>query len=306
MAAAMTLMAKQRGDVRFVQTSMYYPVTDAARTPRPTTSSPRATTSPRKAMDWFWDAYIPDLAARARSPPRRNQATTEQLPACRRPSCWSTRPTRCATRAKPTPPSSAWPGSPVTTVRYDGMSNPPRRPSLSCAPRSAPAERGRRCSKDSPNTDCRRRSGVDLRAGRRERPAAVAAARLPADPPDVARGGAGCWRSGHGRRGGSARLRESFRPAPAPTTRRTRSARWPPTWSQAMAALGFERFAVAGHDRGGRVAYRMALDHPDGSARWRCSTSCRRARCGLARTRACAASTGTGRSSPSRRRCPSA
>jgi haloacetate dehalogenase len=28
-----------------------------------------------------------------------------------------------------------------------------------------------------------------------------------------------------------------------------------------MAELGFERFAVAGHDRGGRVAYRMALDH---------------------------------------------
>jgi len=32
---------------------------------------------------------------------------------------------------------------------------------------------------------------------------------------------------------------------------------------EAMAALGFERFAVAGHDRGGRVAHRMALDHPD-------------------------------------------
>ena len=32
---------------------------------------------------------------------------------------------------------------------------------------------------------------------------------------------------------------------------------------QAMAGLGFERFAVAGHDRGGRVAYRMALDHPE-------------------------------------------
>jgi haloacetate dehalogenase len=29
-----------------------------------------------------------------------------------------------------------------------------------------------------------------------------------------------------------------------------------------MAALGFDRFAVAGHDRGARVAYRMALDHP--------------------------------------------
>jgi haloacetate dehalogenase len=29
-----------------------------------------------------------------------------------------------------------------------------------------------------------------------------------------------------------------------------------------MAALGFGQFGVAGHDRGGRVAYRMALDHP--------------------------------------------
>jgi haloacetate dehalogenase len=30
----------------------------------------------------------------------------------------------------------------------------------------------------------------------------------------------------------------------------------------AMERLGFPRFSVAGHDRGGRVAYRMALDHP--------------------------------------------
>lgn len=30
-----------------------------------------------------------------------------------------------------------------------------------------------------------------------------------------------------------------------------------------MAQLGFLRFRVVGHDRGGRVAYRMALDHPD-------------------------------------------
>jgi haloacetate dehalogenase len=29
-----------------------------------------------------------------------------------------------------------------------------------------------------------------------------------------------------------------------------------------MARLGFERFALAGHDRGGRCAYRLALDHP--------------------------------------------
>lgn len=34
-----------------------------------------------------------------------------------------------------------------------------------------------------------------------------------------------------------------------------------------MERLGFPRFSVAGHDRGGRVAYRMALDHPDRIAR---------------------------------------
>jgi haloacetate dehalogenase len=32
---------------------------------------------------------------------------------------------------------------------------------------------------------------------------------------------------------------------------------------EVMRRLGFDRFAVAGHDRGGRCAYRMALDHPD-------------------------------------------
>ena len=30
-----------------------------------------------------------------------------------------------------------------------------------------------------------------------------------------------------------------------------------------MAVLGHDRFSVAGHDRGGRVGYRLALDHPE-------------------------------------------
>ncbi|HYG79737.1 MAG TPA: alpha/beta hydrolase [Pyrinomonadaceae bacterium] len=33
--------------------------------------------------------------------------------------------------------------------------------------------------------------------------------------------------------------------------------------AEAMSALGFERFAVAGHDRGARVAHRLALDYPE-------------------------------------------
>jgi haloacetate dehalogenase len=36
---------------------------------------------------------------------------------------------------------------------------------------------------------------------------------------------------------------------------------------EAMGDLGFDRFAVVGHDRGARCAYRMALDHPDVVAR---------------------------------------
>ncbi len=32
---------------------------------------------------------------------------------------------------------------------------------------------------------------------------------------------------------------------------------------EVMAAFGFERFAVVGHDRGARVTHRMALDHPE-------------------------------------------
>jgi haloacetate dehalogenase len=55
----------------------------------------------------------------------------------------------------------------------------------------------------------------------------------------------------------------SFRPAPAPDHAPHSKRALALDQVEAMAALGFERFAVAGHDRGGRVAYRMALDHPD-------------------------------------------
>ena len=54
----------------------------------------------------------------------------------------------------------------------------------------------------------------------------------------------------------------SFRPAPAPDHAPHAKRAIARDLVEAMAALGHERFAVAGHDRGGRVAYRMALDHP--------------------------------------------
>jgi haloacetate dehalogenase len=44
---------------------------------------------------------------------------------------------------------------------------------------------------------------------------------------------------------------------------------------ETMRALGFDRFAVAGHDRGTRVADRLARDHSSNIERLARSTSCR-------------------------------
>ena len=67
MTAAVAIMAKQRGDVHFVQQSMYYPVTDAGQDTasyREFAGGPYLTA---KAMAWFWDAYIPPESAAQRS-----------------------------------------------------------------------------------------------------------------------------------------------------------------------------------------------------------------------------------------------
>ena len=55
----------------------------------------------------------------------------------------------------------------------------------------------------------------------------------------------------------------SFRPVPTPDHAAHSKRALAVDLVEAMAGLGHGRFAVAGHDRGGRVAYRMALDHPD-------------------------------------------
>jgi acetyl esterase len=79
MTAALTLMAKQRGDVKFVHAGMYYPVTDAA---MDTASYDEFADGPyltRRAMEWFWDAYISDPAQRTEITASPNHATIEEL-----------------------------------------------------------------------------------------------------------------------------------------------------------------------------------------------------------------------------------
>ena len=121
MTAALALMAKERGDVRFVQQSMYYPVTDAAMN---TTSYEQFATGyylSRKEMEWFWDAYTTDPAQRAEITASPNQASVEQVKGLP--------PTylcvdeadvlRDEGEAYAAKLRSA--GVPVTTVRFDGM-----------------------------------------------------------------------------------------------------------------------------------------------------------------------------------------
>src|ERR1700757_821717 len=61
MSAALALMAKERGDVTFAQVSMYYPVTDAAMNTASYVQFANGYYLSRTEMQWFWDAYAPDL-----------------------------------------------------------------------------------------------------------------------------------------------------------------------------------------------------------------------------------------------------
>ena len=65
MTAALALMANERGDVRFVQQSMYYPVTDAAMDTGSYEQFAEGYFLTAKAMAWFWDAYVPELDQRS-------------------------------------------------------------------------------------------------------------------------------------------------------------------------------------------------------------------------------------------------
>jgi acetyl esterase/lipase len=79
MTAALTLMAKERGDVPLLQQVLFYPVTDAS---FDTGSYHQFATGyflRRDGMQWFWDQYTTDEAERAQITASPLRATTEQL-----------------------------------------------------------------------------------------------------------------------------------------------------------------------------------------------------------------------------------
>ncbi|GGV51407.1 esterase [Kitasatospora herbaricolor] len=79
MSAALTLMAKERGDVALRHQVLFYPVTDAA---FDTPSYQQFATGyflRRDGMRWFWDQYTTDPAQRAEITASPLRATTGQL-----------------------------------------------------------------------------------------------------------------------------------------------------------------------------------------------------------------------------------
>jgi acetyl esterase len=120
MTGALALMAKQRGDVRFTQQSMYYPVTDAAMN---TASYDQFATGyylSREEMEWFWDAYAPDKAQRSEITASPNQATTEQVSGLPPTLLLVDEADVLRDEGEAYAGKLRAAGVPVTTVRYDG------------------------------------------------------------------------------------------------------------------------------------------------------------------------------------------
>ncbi|MBP2325229.1 acetyl esterase/lipase [Kibdelosporangium banguiense] len=79
MTAAVTLMAKQRGDVSFRQQVLFYPVTDANFDTESYRTFAEGYFLGREGMKWFWDQYTTDPAQRAEITASPLRASLEEL-----------------------------------------------------------------------------------------------------------------------------------------------------------------------------------------------------------------------------------
>jgi acetyl esterase len=79
MAAAVTLMAKERGGPKIAFQVLFYPVTDANFDTGSYDAFADGPWLTRPAMQWFWNAYLPDVAARQQITATPLNASLEQL-----------------------------------------------------------------------------------------------------------------------------------------------------------------------------------------------------------------------------------
>lgn len=79
MAAAVSLLAKERGGPEIDFQLLFYPVTDADFATGSYTAFASGPWLTRPAMEWFWNAYLPDVAARKQITAAPLRASLEQL-----------------------------------------------------------------------------------------------------------------------------------------------------------------------------------------------------------------------------------
>jgi acetyl esterase len=143
MTAALALMAKNRGDVRFVHQSMYYPVTDGAMDTASYREFATGYHLTAKAMAWFWDAYVPEVGLRSAVTASPLRATTDELAGLPPAFVAVDEADVLRDEGEAYAAKLRAAGVPVTTVRYDGiihdfmMLNPL---SPTCATRAAVAQ----------------------------------------------------------------------------------------------------------------------------------------------------------------------
>jgi acetyl esterase/lipase len=123
MTAALALMANERGDVHFVQQSMYYPVTDSSMDTGSYEQFAEGYFLAANGMAWFWDAYLPDVERRSEPYASPLRASDEQLAGL--PPAFVVVDEADVLRDEGEAYAARLraAGVPVTTVRYDGITH---------------------------------------------------------------------------------------------------------------------------------------------------------------------------------------
>src|SRR3954470_5307827 len=123
MTAALTLMAHERGDVRFVHQSLYSPVTDAAMDTGSYEQFAEGYFLTAKMMAWFWDAYEPDVERRLEPFASPLRAAAEHLAGLPPAFVMVGEADVLRDEGEAYAARLRAAGTPVTTVRYDGITH---------------------------------------------------------------------------------------------------------------------------------------------------------------------------------------
>src|SRR3954454_2052855 len=123
MTAELTLMAHERGDVRFVHQSLYSPVTDAAMDTGSYEQFAEGYFLTARMMAWFWDAYEPDFDRRLEPFASPLRASDEQLAGLPPAFVIVDEADVLRDEGEAYAARLRAAGTPVTTVRYDGITH---------------------------------------------------------------------------------------------------------------------------------------------------------------------------------------